>query len=274
MGYHPETLAFSFPPYPKGGTWGLRKDGTRGKLPWSLGRALYALKPWIGFDVWHIDPEKPGTGNRTDDSCGWFDRTPGEYADAVAYVLKDEAFMHDLRLILARREPMPYPFYEGISERHMTGMRLPAGEALALVLLVAQELELRRWWNGQNGRAGAHGAGWRKLFMRRRDVVVEAVGLALHPIDNLSQVDTPESAVRLIAAALNRRHRPWWKHPRWHVHHWQVNFDLPRNLKRAFQPCATCRKPLGFGYSPTDDGRGLHHSECLGIYACEAEGSH
>jgi len=265
MGYHPETLAFSFPPYPKGG-----KGLTGQPQQPSFGRWLYSLKPWIGFDVWHIDPEKPGTGNRTDDSCGWFDRTPGPYADAVAYVLKDETFMHDLRLILARREPMPYPFYQGISERHMTGMRLPAGEALAMVLMVASELEVRRWWNGQNGKGGAHASWWRKTFDRKRDVTAEAVSLALHPLDNLSSVAEPDSAVRLIAAALNRRYRPWWKHPRWHVHHWQINFDLARNLKRMFQPCATCRKPLGFGYCPVDDGRGLHHGHCLGIGAAAA----
>lgn len=264
MGYHPETLAFSFPPYPSGGL-SVFKDGKHVPAPWSLGRALYALKPWIGFDVWHIDPEKPGTGNRTDDSCGWFDRTPGAYADAVAYLLKDDTFMHDVRLILTRREPTPYPFYEGISERHMTGLRLPHGEALALVLMVATELELRRWWNGQNGKPGAHGAGWRRLFMRKRDVMAEAVSLALHPLDNLSQVEQPDSVVRTIAACLNRRYRPWWRHPRWHVHHWKVNVDIVRNVRRMFEPCATCRKPLGFGYSPVADGKGSHHHQCAGM---------
>lgn len=260
MGYHPETLVCSFPPYPRSGG-PLRAA----RQPWSIGRAFYALKPWIGFDVWHIDPEKPGTGNRTDDSCGWFDRTPGDYADAVAYVLKDETFMHDVRLALARQEPMPYPFYEGISERHMTGMRLPAGEALALVLMVASELELRRWWNGQRGKSGASSSTVQRLFSRKRDVMPEAISLALHPLDNLSHVHEPEQVIRTIAAALNRRFRSWWRHPRWHVHHWKINFDLPRNLKRMVHPCATCGKRLGFGYSPVSDGRGLHHHECAGI---------
>lgn len=260
MGYHPETMVCSFPPYPSGGT-----SLSNHPQPWSLARAFYALKPWIGFDVWHIDPERPGTGNRTDDSCGWFDRTPGAYSDAVNYLLKDQTFMHDVRLILARREPMPYPFYEGISDRHMTGLRLPAGEALALVLMIAQELELRRWWNGQNGGAGAHGSFWRRTFNRKREVLSEAVSLALSPLDNLSAADSPEGSVRLIAACLNRRFRPWWKHPRWHVHHWKINFDIVRNVRRMFEPCATCRKPLGFGYCPHADHRGSHHSECLGI---------
>lgn len=69
MGYHPETLAFSFPPHPKGGT-----SLVNHPQPWSFGRALYALKPWIGFDIWHIDPERDVPGQRRDDSCGWFPR--------------------------------------------------------------------------------------------------------------------------------------------------------------------------------------------------------
>lgn len=256
MGYHPETLVCSFPPYPR---------SRPGKKPNLLAVGLYKLNPWIGFDVWHIDPEKPGTGNRTDDSCGWFDRTPGAYADAVKCLTSDQTFMHDVRLILARREPMPYPFYEGISERHMTGLRLPAGEALALVTMIASELELRRWWNGQNGGEGATASWWRRTFTQERSVAKLATSLALHPLDNLSHVDDPEKAVLLIAAALNRWFRPGWRHPRWHVHHWKINFALPRNLRRMFQPCATCGKPLGFGYFPVHDGAGDHHHECHGI---------
>lgn len=266
MGYHPEKMVCSFPPYPRGGS---PLDSR--PQPWTPGRALYALKPWIGFDVWHIDPERPGTGNRTDDSCGWFDRTPGAYADAVVYLMKDATFMHDVRLILARREPMPFPFYEGISERHMTGLRLPAGEALALTLLIASELELRRRWNGQDGKGGAHASAWKRFSTQRYDITAEAASLALNPTDNLSHTDDPESAVRLISAALNRRLRPWWRHPRWHVHHWQVNFDLARNLKRMFQRCATCGKRLGFGYCPTSDGCGLHHGACFGMRAGQAQ---
>lgn len=251
MGYHPETLAFSFPPYPR------RKGG--------FGHWIHGLEPWIGVDIWHIDPERPGTGNRTDDSCGWFDRTPGEYAGAVSDLLNDTAFMHDVRLILCRQEPMPYPFYEGISESHMTGMRLPAGDALALVTLIASSLERRRWWLGADGKSGAWASGLLRAFTRERNVLPLAVDLALNPTDNLSRPHEPDGVVRTVAAALNRHFRPWWKHPRWHVHHWQINVSLFRNLRRMVQPCATCGKPLGFGYCPHSSGGKHHHAECLGI---------
>ena len=98
MGYHPETLAFSFPPYPRGGA----SLGGHPK-PWNFARGLYALKPWIGFDIWHIDPENRVEGQRTDDSCGWFDRRPHEYEQAVKEMLRDTTLMHDINLAFARR---------------------------------------------------------------------------------------------------------------------------------------------------------------------------
>ena len=253
MGYHPETMVASFPPYPKGGAslGGERK-------PWSFGRWLYSLDNWIGFDVWHIDPERRTEGQRTDDSCGWFDRRPGEYADAVRYLLCDESTMFEIKRALATRCPVTH-------DGKYTYPRLPLSESLAVCLMVASELELRRGWNGQSGNGAAHASAWLKMFTRERIVMPVAVLLALNPLDNLSACEEPEDIVRILAAALNRHFRPWWKHPRWHVHHWQINFHLPRNLKRMFQPCATCGKGLGFGVSPYDLGDGrLHHSECVG----------
>lgn len=247
MGYHPETLAFSFPPYDSKGGW------------------LYRLKPWIGFDIWHIDPEHAREGQRADDSCGWFDRTPGPYTKAVTDFLKDTSDMHEVKLALARRKHTPAPFYEGISEpppdpdRAPGWPRLSQADTLAVVLMVATTLERARWWAQRRAASW-----WRRSFVRLRDVTPLALSLSLSSVDNLSSVERPDSMVRLIAAALHREFRPWWKHPRWHVHHWQVNFDLARNLKRMVQPCGTCGHRLGFGYCPTDPGDGsLHHGDCL-----------
>lgn len=253
MGYHPETMVASFPPYPKGGAslGGERK-------PWSFGRWLYSLDNWIGFDLWHIDPERRTEGQRTDDSCGWFDRRPGQYADAVAYVLKDVNTMHEIDRAIRTRDPVTCPY-------GYTYPRMALSETLAVVTLITDELELRRWWNGQDGKGGAHASWFLRTFSRKRDVASEARGLALHPLDNLSACDEPEELVRLISGALHRRYRPWWKHPRWHIHHWQVNFHIARNVRRMFEPCGTCGKALGFGYSPIDNGSGrLHHHQCVG----------
>ena len=255
MGYHPETLAFGFPAYPSGG----QRAG-------KLAKAMYALKPWIGFDIWHIDPERPNTGNRQDDSCGWFDRRAGEYQAAVDDFMLDDGAMQDVRSALGRMEWHRSAYLTDYPESQRGFDMLPMSDSVAVVLMIALHLERRRWWDKHRPAAF-----WRKPFLRERNVQSHAFSLALNTNDNLRTVDTPEHMVKLIAASLNREFRPWWKHPRWHVHHWQVRFDLVHNLKRMFQRCATCRKRLGFAYCPTVRVTGSHHhSECLGVMAGRA----
>lgn len=253
MGYHPETLAFSFPPYPSGGM-----SLSKHPKPRSFGRWLYGLSPWIGFDVWHIDPENRVEGQRRDDSCGWFDRRPNEYADAVKYLLNDKDVVHDIERTIACKANVTGPYGQ-------TYPRMSMADTLAVCLMVAQHLELRRWWNGQDGKGGAHASRRLRYFTKERRVDDVATNLALNPIDNLSTAESADGLIRLIAAALSRKFKPWWKHPRWHVHHWQVNFHIVRNVKRMFQKCATCGKAIGFGKSPTVCGNKEHHGDCLGV---------
>jgi hypothetical protein len=264
MGYHPETLAFSFPPYPRGGM-SLRNH----KRPWSLGRALYALKPWIGFDVWHIDPEKSGTGNRRDDSCGWFPRNPGPYEAAVKQALEDRDVMQHIVNTMDMQVFWRSAYLEEYPVEARGWRRVTPSDALALVLMVGCRLEHLRWWEAYRGASW-----WRKPFIRRHDMLQVLTDLALNPGDNLapSKDGEPESFVRLVAGAMHRHIRPWWRHPRWHAHHWQVNIDLVRNLRRALvDRCATCNRRLGFGCCPTNIGGKLHHSNCAGFGAAVAK---
>jgi hypothetical protein len=48
--------------------------------------------------------------------------------------------------------------------------------------------------------------------------------------------------------------RPWWKHPRWHIHHWKIQVPFLLDLKRfLFSRCAHCGKRLPWGYSPVSN---------------------
>jgi len=71
-------------------------------------------------------------------------------------------------------------------------------------------------------------------------------------------------------------HRPWWKHPRWHVHHWSIQIHPILHLKRwLFSRCAGCGGRFTYGYSPTSTQwdtcgprwfrgeRKVYHHECL-----------
>lgn len=71
-------------------------------------------------------------------------------------------------------------------------------------------------------------------------------------------------------------HRPWWKHPRWHFWHWEIQIHVVAQFKRwAFSRCVSCGKGFTWGYSPTgfnwDSGgprwfrseTDVYHSECI-----------
>ncbi|KAA3644524.1 MAG: hypothetical protein DWQ07_13980 [Chloroflexi bacterium] len=87
-----------------------------------------------------------------------------------------------------------------------------------------------------------------------------------------------ERFVYLMFGNLKRLHRPWWRHPRWHIHHWKLTIIPLRDFKRwAFTRCAACGKRMPFGYAPVSgqwnskgprwfksEERKYHH-ECYGV---------
>jgi hypothetical protein len=249
--HDPMTLAFSFPPYPEGGM------SLRGHpKPWTIARALYALKPWIGVDIWHVDPERNVPGQRSDDSCGWFPRNLTPPIQKAVDELLGGGWDGERRMVetaLLRRAPF--------DARYPSLKRIPPAEGYAFALMVLtliDRLSLSRKYR------------WRRRNESRAQLRILRLAqqLTLNDADNLLGCETYDAFVRLLAAAYRRDVRPWWKHPRWHVHHWQVNFDLFRNLKRMFQRCAGCGRRFSFGYCPTTfnwgGGGPYYHGECAG----------
>jgi hypothetical protein len=72
--------------------------------------------------------------------------------------------------------------------------------------------------------------------------------------------------------------RPWWKHPKYHFWHWQIQVYFLLNLKRwLWSRCTKCGKRFEWGYAPISnqwDGDGprwfrgepgVYHSECYEV---------
>lgn len=52
-----------------------------------------------------------------------------------------------------------------------------------------------------------------------------------------------ESFVRMIVRILSRHTALWWQEPKWHVHHWRLQFPLWQWFRRRFiERCSICRK--------------------------------
>jgi hypothetical protein len=210
--------------------------------------------------IWHKDPEIGGS----DDSCGW---TWPPATEADKKVVRD---------ILDWDKQRPY-FLADYPTQQIDAMRdlwgiLP-GDCLALVWAAWQQIAWKR---------------------DRRDRLAfgewqEAANLAVNPNDNLRMILVknefsfrPREAIErvehflwCVMRAYLRYHRPWYRHPRWHIRHWQIQVHPVQALKRwLFSRCAKCGKRFAWGYSPIctqwdADGprwfrseRHVYHSEC------------
>lgn len=213
--------------------------------------------------IWHVDPELHGD----DDSCGWsWPRCSSEHRKAV----------HDL----AERE---FEFWFG---QHAGAASGGAGWAISEVM----------WWAWMQI-AMLHGRKprWGSLRIRLSAAEEHEIKmLASNPLDNLryvahmaGSVDGLQKFLVLVDRAYRRLHRRWWQEPRWHVHHWKLQFHPWETLRRRLLTrCAHCGKPFGWQESPISHGWGtterrwfrgevgLYHRDCSAIVCAVAEKQH
>lgn len=253
--HNPMTLAFTIP-----------NPFTRRRVSWRSAPYYESL-----IEVWHADPERRGD----DDSCDWH----GSHAltDADRDWLRKEGEQEHqffFRGIL-KYDDKP----DGTMIQNTRDERWPGGMISASSLEVLYGIAwIILWRMPVNGRKLHERmfSGWR---MRRAMAAALPVllGLVSHPSDNVhsqiveARACTDEGAKAMgelfvtVARNLRRASRPWWRHPRWHVHHWSVRVVPLQNLHRWLtRRCATCGKRFPWGYASIYDSRGYHHHECCG----------
>jgi hypothetical protein len=58
----------------------------------------------------------------------------------------------------------------------------------------------------------------------------------------------------IIYACVLRWSRPWYRHPKWHVHHWKLQVPFFQRVHRLlFERCHVCGKGFGWNESPITD---------------------
>lgn len=207
--------------------------------------------------IWHVDPERDGT----DDSCGWFMRARHGNPEALKKIERRFAFEWSTGV--------PFGWFNDDGDPNYTSIGIVVNAF----------------------RVAAHamfGWGWRlDWFMWRH--IHQIIEFAENPQDSLytfihrpyGKDESKEERIAGLASCIYswilRATRPWYKHPRWHVHHWKLQIAPLLNFKRwAFSRCATCGKGFGWGESPTthqwDNGgprwfrseHDVHHGTCIG----------
>jgi hypothetical protein len=212
--------------------------------------------------IWHVDPENARgmCGTRSDDTCGW--HTP-PYSPADRDRVKKLAAQQYSNIFEKQVRTA-----EGASYAHICNEPDVHSAVYWSWRAIKHEFRPRGLWQ--------YGC---RLTSGERERIYE---LATLPVDNLRttfrEVKDAETFERLffsVFRAYIRHHRPWYKHPRWHVWHWRLQIHPWQALRRwLFSRCAGCGKRFPYGYSPVsfqwDSERprffcgevGVYHSEC------------
>lgn len=86
---------------------------------------------------------------------------------------------------------------------------------------------------------------WRSTFARHPDASDE------------SHLEESKYTIRYLFRAFKKETRPWWKHPKYHIWHWQINISFIEKLKRwMFSRCVVCGNGFSWGYCPSGNWDG------------------
>jgi hypothetical protein len=210
------------------------------------------------FDLWHCDPATDGS----DDSCGWFMRA-----------------RHGSKEVLAEiEERFAYQWSNGVPAGWFDKDGDPNYSTLSIALGMFR-IAVSETFGHRSRRA--------ERFMRRH--LHEILRFGENNFDSLhsticqpygkdrDEKDRIHTAASVVYGWILRADRPWWRQPRWHVHHWKLQIHALQSLKRwLFSRCAKCGGRFPWGYAPVSgswdsDGPrwfrgepGVFHHECHG----------
>ena len=192
--------------------------------------------------IWHCDPETGGS----DDSCGWsfpkVTKAECEYLDKVANDQYHQLFAR--KVAVKEKKSYAYICYD-------------------------QDVYGVIYWMWRHFNKKFNNIKWQYGKPLSVDEINYIYQLTTCPVDNMQhwKSNTKEEfreLIFLIYRAWKRFYRKWYQHPRWHIHHWSIQFHPWQRLKRRFwDKCSVCGK-RGFKGSAYVDWNGTKrwHAEC------------
>lgn len=200
--------------------------------------------------IWHNDPEKDGT----DDSCGWFIRARHVDQQMLEKVKKEFRFQ--------------FKHYYWFDEQGKPKFST-IGTAVQMYSYASWVMFM--YMNNDKPNRKRH-----KNFMRKYlyDIIdfsenhVDCIGDSIINKWNEKYESLDARADNFavtVCTDIMRKLRPWYKHPRWHIYHWSIQFHPWQQLKRRYwDKCSICGKrgfKNGFAHSNWE-GTALWHAEC------------
>lgn len=217
---------------------------------------IYSVGP---FQLWHNDPcNKPGC---RDDSCGWFLRASHGKPEVLAAIKSRLDFDFD-RVYKSyddddvgnkHKDPNAVP-----RRVYHTGLFCPNGDPnLSVYGIVLNLFQAGAWCYFHDKHRKDTRKAWKESRRFMQSNLFDILFFAENPTDSLfggitgmfriacgEKWNRDEALDRYAACIYGwilRAERPWYRHPRWHVHHWSLNilpfwkywwWDFRRSVKR------------------------------------------
>jgi hypothetical protein len=214
------------------------KNSTIGKTKWRYWKPLVT--------IWHKDPERGGS----DDSCGW---SRPKLNEKQRDIVKSLAF-----------DESRAPYFMACCEKSNDNPVLAETLLRQAFTLIAMCLRNR---------------GMKRLAPSYAECCRWAAEMSANPIDNFRsslcflsgyhsnwckegipntteqdlfwREENAATLFRSVMAYALRERRFWFQHPKWHVHHWRLQFHFAQKFKRwAFSRCCKCGGRFSWGYAP------------------------
>lgn len=207
--------------------------------------------------IWHNDPLnfKGKCRGRDDDSCGWFSPlyTPAEREEYIE---------------LSNRQ------YQQLFSKQIYTRE---GKSYASAGYVATCYDAIYWsWRAIKAMGNL---GWQYGEPLTPAELEEIYHLDSNPVDNLRHmfegIQDEEEFQRFFFCVVRKfraENRPWYRHPRWHIHHWSIQIHPWQAIRRRFwDKCDVCGKrgfPPGVYAMGDWGGKRLWHSACDSAAVC------
>ncbi len=232
--------------------------------------------------IWHKDPCRAGFGG-SDDTCGWFMRAHHGDKEVLARIVK--RFEEDWdRVFKTKKEDHDDDDGPFIEHAYYRGLFKPNGDphlsvsAIVLNLFFMAAME----YFGVDGSTN-----WMKARRWVQANLFDILHFAENPADSLFDTITRkfekgcgeeygdrarliriQSLASCIYGWILRRERKWWRHPRWHIHHWRIQIHAWQSFKRRFfDRCSVCGKGFKSKESVCGDwsGKRIWHDRCSAV---------
>lgn len=199
------------------------------------------------INIWHTDPCKDGT----DDSCGWFLRSRHLDKEILKRIINRFDFDFDRT-------------YEPSNGGEVINMGLfkPDGDPNMSTIGIVTNLF---WMSAFE----VFNHDWDKASKWMNSHMFDIIHFAENSCDSLYNgihrifekncneeytSEKREERIRDLASCvysfIERKRRPWWKHPKWHIHHWRVQIRPLQRLRRyLFDRCSVCGEGFEMGES-------------------------